>query len=134
MGRLVESLAPDYGCQVVGIVTGHAGRERIARAAADVAVDFSLPGAVRANLGELALAGIDVVLGTTGWQAHEDELKALVSRSGIGVIASANFAIGMSIFQAIVQTAAARWAQQDAGAWIHEAHHAARRTRLRARR
>jgi len=128
MGQLVENLAPSYGCEITGVVNSRSGIEAIVQGAAEVAIGFSTAGAVPANLRRLAGCGINVIEGTTGWQAHEAELRSLVERSGIGVLASANFSIGMSIFQAVVQQAAAKWAAQSGtGAWIHEAHHAAKK-------
>lgn len=128
MGQLVETLAPSYGCEVAGIVTGRSGASAIVRGAADVAIDFSSAAAVPANLQRLAECGINLVEGTTGWQTHEPELRALVAQASIGVVASANFSIGMSIFQMMVEQAAARWnTQTGVGAWIHEAHHAAKK-------
>jgi 4-hydroxy-tetrahydrodipicolinate reductase len=47
-----------------------------------------------------------------------------VDRSGIGVLAAANFSLGMNLFQMIVETAAKGFAAHPAfGAWIHELHH-----------
>jgi 4-hydroxy-tetrahydrodipicolinate reductase len=128
MGKLVESLASAYGCEVVGIVTGAAGTTAFDVASAEVAVDFSLPDAVRPNLERLAAAKVNVVLGTTGWQAHEDACRRLAQAAGIGVIASANFAIGMHVFKKVVAEAAARFGKiGDVGAWVHEAHHSAKK-------
>ena len=127
MGRLVESLAPRYGCEVTGIITSASGAEAI-RSAADVAVDFSTAAAVPVNLPLLASRGINVVVGTTGWQDREAELRAIVERAGTGVVASANFSMAMHIFRQIVDEAARRFAARaDTGAWIHEAHHAAKK-------
>lgn len=126
MGKLVEQLAPDYGCQVSGIVTSVEGAKGIADApgAFDVAIDFTAPGAVVANLAELAERGLNVVIGTTGWQEQERALRALVERQGIGVLAASNFSIGLHIFRAAVARAAAGFASQEGvGAWVHEAHH-----------
>jgi 4-hydroxy-tetrahydrodipicolinate reductase len=65
------------------------------------------------------------VIGTTGWQAHEPALRALAERSGIGVLASANFSLGLNAFLLVVEEAARRFAaHSDYGGWIHEAHHA----------
>src|SRR4051812_45267178 len=86
MGRLIESLAPSYGCVVAGIVTEHSGDAVIKRGVGDVAIDFSQPSAVRANVARAAEAGMSIVLGTTGWQAHETELRAMADTAGIGVI------------------------------------------------
>ena len=94
----------------------------------DVAIDFSLAHAVPLNLPQLAARKLNVVLGTTGWQAHEPAMRAVAERAGIGVLASANFSLGMQIFQMAVETAAARFAgRADFGAWIHERHHSAKK-------
>src|SRR5262245_11324063 len=99
MGRLVESLAPAHGCEIAGIVTGKSGANAIASGSfghVDVAVDFSLPGAVMSNLQQIAERRLNAVIGTTGWQAEEPAARALAEKAGIGVIASANFSIGMN--------------------------------------
>lgn len=131
MGQLVESLAPAYDCQIAGILTDESEPQAIETGdfgAVDVAIDFSLAPAVPVNLPQLAVRGISVVIGTTGWQDREAEMRAIAERAGIGVLASANFSIGMQIFQRAVETAAAAFAaQSDYGAWIHERHHAAKK-------
>lgn len=127
MGRLVEGLAPSYGGKVVGVVTSRSGAA-VGVEDADVAIDFSVPGGVADNLARLAAKKIDVVLGTTGWQSQEEECRRIVRDAGIGVIASANFSVGMHIFRRVVSETAARFAgQADVGAWIHEAHHATKK-------
>src|SRR5262249_11763945 len=46
----------------------------------------------------------------------------------IGVIAAANFSLGMHIFRAVVERAAALFgARGDVGAWIHESHHSGKK-------
>jgi 4-hydroxy-tetrahydrodipicolinate reductase len=58
----------------------------------------------------------------------EPELKTLAADAGIGVLASANFSLGMNIFRLVVEQAAARYsALTETGAWVHEAHHAAKK-------
>ena len=130
MGQLVEGLAPSYGCEISGVVDEHSPADAIARGdfgGATVAIDFSLAPAVPVNFAAVAERGMSVVIGTTGWQAHEPSMRALAERAGIGVIASANFSMGMQIFQLAVEAAAAAFAAQPAyGAWIHERHHAAK--------
>ena len=69
-----------------------------------------------------------VVIGTTGWNAHAPSLRAQAEQAGLGVVASANFSIGVNIFQLVVNEAARLMrSQPQYGAWIHEAHHAAKR-------
>jgi 4-hydroxy-tetrahydrodipicolinate reductase len=131
MGRLVERLAASHGCEVAGIVTEESAPGTIASrdfGRVDAAVDFSLASAVPVNLPQLAARGLAVVIGTTGWQAEEAAMREVAARAGIGVLASANFSIGMHIFRIVVEEAARRFAPiEDVGAWIHEAHHAAKK-------
>jgi 4-hydroxy-tetrahydrodipicolinate reductase len=131
MGTLVESLASAYGCHVVGAITSQSPPESIGDAASvgvDVAIDFSTASAVPGTLARLAAQRIDVVVGTTGWHDQEPALRVLAERAGIGVLAASNFSIGMAIFRRVVEQAAARFAgREDTGAFIHEAHHAAKK-------
>jgi 4-hydroxy-tetrahydrodipicolinate reductase len=126
MGRLVEELARDRGLEMAGrIVSTTSAAEW---PSADVAIDFSTADAVRVNLPQLAERGIHVVIGTTGWEADEPALRAVAERARIGVVASANFSIGVNIFQMVVAEATRRLqAHSEYGAWIHERHHAAKR-------
>lgn len=130
MGKLVEQLAPDYGCEVGGIVTSAAGARGISEAKGpfDVAIDFTTPDAVPANLTALAERKLNVVIGTTGWQAAEPGLRAVAAEHHIGVLAASNFSIGLHIFRkAVAQAASDFAAQPQVGAWIHEAHHSAKK-------
>ena len=70
----------------------------------------------------------NVVIGTTGWQQDEAACRAIAEKAGIGVMASANFSIGMQVFRQIVEEASRRFAKlNDVGAWIHESHHSAKK-------
>jgi 4-hydroxy-tetrahydrodipicolinate reductase len=133
MGRLVGELAKDYGCEVAGVIDpqspAHGGGPEEARwSGVDVAIDFSFPEAVKLNAPVLARRGIHLVIGTTGWQADEPEVRRAVAEAGIGVVAAPNFATGVVLFEAIVGYAARYFgAQREFGAFLHEAHHAAKR-------
>lgn len=131
MGRLVEQLAPSHDCRIVGIITELSPENALDEqdfGLVDVAVDFTVAGAVRPNLESIAARGWNVVIGTTGWQHDEDECRTIVKKAGIGVLASANFSIGMQVFRRVVAEAARRFASQsDVGAWIHESHHSAKK-------
>lgn len=128
MGRQVAALAAEHGFRVAGTIDQAEADQPDTWPAADVAIDFSYAEAVPQNLPRLAGRGINVVIGTTGWQAHERELQDVVRRAGIGVVASPNFAIGVNLFVALAERAAELWRDQPAfGAWLHELHHAAKR-------
>jgi 4-hydroxy-tetrahydrodipicolinate reductase len=131
MGQLVERLAPEYDVEIAGIVTDEHTASRLSETdfgRVDAAIDFTLAAAVPQNLPLLAQRGINVVLGTTGWSAHEAAMRDVVARNQIGVLAAANFALGMNIFHLIVEEAARRFAKHPSfDAWIHELHHAAKK-------
>jgi 4-hydroxy-tetrahydrodipicolinate reductase len=125
MGRLVETLAGSEGFEVVGAVDENTTTDW---PAADVAIDFSIGEAVPSTVARLAQRRTPIVIGTTGWQEHETAVRAAVAAAGIGVVAAANFAIGVNVFLAVVDRMGVLMAAQPSfGAWIHEAHHAAKK-------
>jgi 4-hydroxy-tetrahydrodipicolinate reductase len=131
MGKLVESLATEYDASIAGVITT-ANAETALRdgdfGPVDAAIDFTLPDAVPRNLSLLAARGVSVVIGTTGWSAHERDLRSLVSQTGIGVLVAPNFSLGINLFQLVIEDAARRFAPHESfGAWIHELHHAAKK-------
>ncbi|MDP2053110.1 MAG: dihydrodipicolinate reductase C-terminal domain-containing protein, partial [Acidobacteriota bacterium] len=127
MGQLVESLAPSYGATIAGIIDERSGERAIANGDfghVDVAIDFTLADAVVKNLPQLAVRKISVVIGTTGWHAHEAAMREVAAAAGLGVLAASNFSIGMNVFQLAVEEASRHFAKHaEFGAWIHESHH-----------
>ena len=124
MGRMVEELAVSDGVEIAGRVDQ--GRDEWAHA--DVAIDFSTADALLSNFAQYSARKLPVVIGTTGWNAHVERLRAEAKQAGIGVVASANFSIGVNVFEHVVAEAARMMsAQQQFGSWIHEIHHAAKR-------
>src|SRR5207249_8584156 len=64
----------------------------------------------------------------TGWQRDEQAVRAAIAAAGVGVVSAPNFSTGVVLFEAIVAQAAKLVAgQSDCGAWVHEAHHAAKK-------
>jgi 4-hydroxy-tetrahydrodipicolinate reductase len=133
MGRLVEALAGDYGFEVAGILEidtnpdGSGVTEERCREV-DVAVDFSTAEATLATAPRLAAAGVNLVVGTTGWAEHEGEVREAVEQSGVGAVVAANFSLGANLTNALTTTMGRLLRDKEAyGAWIHEAHHKAKR-------
>lgn len=125
MGRMIEQLAPAHGAVIAGVVDV----ERVEwEAPADVAIDFTTADALSGNFQRYVDLRLPVVIGTTGWAALADEFRRQAEAAGLGVVASANCSLGVNLFQLMVEQAA-RLMQPygEYGAWIHEAHHAAKR-------
>jgi 4-hydroxy-tetrahydrodipicolinate reductase len=133
MGRLVASLAPEYGCEIAEIIdieTASALTDAVPGRWRDVevAIDFSSPDAVATNVPALARRGINMVVGTTGWHADEAMVREAIAAAGVGIVAAANFSTGVVLFEALVSRAAELLAAQpDFGAYLHESHHAAKK-------
>jgi 4-hydroxy-tetrahydrodipicolinate reductase len=129
MGRLVERLAPEHDCEVAGVLdvdlnASGEGLQDGAWGGVDVAIDFTTPQAVVGNLARYAALGLNVVVGTTGWNAERDAVRARCEQAGIGVVAAPNFSIGAVLFEAVAAHAAGLLQAQPAfGAWLHEVHH-----------
>ena len=132
MGKAIDALSADHDCEVVERLDVHnnlhgEGIDSRSLPDADVAIEFSLADSVASNIKKLAARGINVVVGTTGWEAQEAEVRRAAEEAGIGVVHAANFSLGVNLFQAVVERSAALFARyDDFGSWIHEGHHAAK--------
>ncbi|HEX3879060.1 MAG TPA: 4-hydroxy-tetrahydrodipicolinate reductase [Bryobacteraceae bacterium] len=126
MGKLIEKLAPEYG-----FVIAHVADECESSGecdALDVAIDFSVPAAVPANVEKFAALGVNVVVGTTGWHDRFEDVRNIAESAGIGLIWSPNFSIGVNVFKRLVAEAARLLADEsEYGAWAWEIHHATKK-------
>jgi 4-hydroxy-tetrahydrodipicolinate reductase len=112
MGRAVEAAARDRKVEVVSRIDPFepdADFKRIDAESlgdAEVAVEFSNPDSAVDNVRAIAAAGRNIVLGTTGWYSRLEEVKGIVRETGIGLVRSTNFSIGVNLFFRIVERAA----------------------------
>jgi len=133
MGKQVETLAVRAGWEIgprldlhnnpngAGIATG-------TMQGVDVGVDFSQPDAVVPNIEAAARVGLNLVVGTTGWYEARDTVEKMVRDSGIGLVYSANFSVGVNLFFEIVSHAAqlvGKVSQYDP--YLAEDHHRAKK-------
>ena len=133
MGRLIEQLAPEYGFGVRSRFDSKnnargGGLTREALRGVDVAVEFSTPETAAQNIQQLAAAGVNAAVGTTGWLDHLPAARQAVTQSGTGLVWAPNFSVGVNLFlQAVAYTAALFAGQQEYDAWGWEIHHAAKK-------
>ena len=78
MGRLIDQLAPEFGFEVIARVDVDRPESP---AGADVAVEFSVASAVAGNVALVSGLRIPIVIGTTGWQDHLDQVKSLIAQN-----------------------------------------------------
>ena len=133
MGRLVSSRAKDDGHEVALILTSRDGArsaeevQQLLRGH-DVAIDFSVSGAVLSNVNACMLAGVPLVEGTTGWNDFKNQVRSVVEQHNGALIYGANFSIGVNLFYRIVSRAAELFQRfPEYAPFIEEAHHARKR-------
>jgi len=133
MGKLIEQLAPQYGFEVAVKLDefNNAKGEGLTKenfADIDVAIEFSIPAAVAANVRGVAAFGVPLVVGTTGWLEHLNEVKRAVEAAGTGLVWSPNFSIGVNVFMRLVAEAARLMeAEPEYGSWAWEIHHSTKK-------
>ena len=122
MGRLIDTLAPEYGFDVVARIDENNRNDSLA--GAEVAIEFSTPEAAVGNIERLARDRVNTVVGTTGWISQLDHVRSVVEDSGTGLVWSPNFSIGVNVFNRLITEAARLLAdQKEYGAWAWEIHH-----------
>lgn len=87
---------------------------------AEVAVEFTVPSASQANVAALIDAGVNVVVGTTGWT--DDALAAVdeqARNAGVGVLIAPNFSLSAVLAMNFAEKAAALFESVE----VIEYHH-----------
>jgi 4-hydroxy-tetrahydrodipicolinate reductase len=126
MGRMIETLAAEYGFSVYARID--VNDDLKSARGADVAIEFSTPDSAAGNVEMLAELGLPVVVGTTGWLDDLDRVRAAVETHGTGLVWSPNFSIGVNVFSRLVQEAAKLLADEaQYGAWAWEIHHSTKK-------
>ena len=92
-------------------------------AGVDVVIDFTAPEAAVENMRAVLSLGCRIVVGTTGWYAHLDDMKALAVKRGGALLYGANFSIGVQKLFCLT----AELAQLEGYSFtIDETHHTAK--------
>ncbi|MFN2455069.1 MAG: 4-hydroxy-tetrahydrodipicolinate reductase [Pyrinomonadaceae bacterium] len=90
----------------------------------DAAIDFSVAEAVLTHTKACALAGVPLVVGTTGWNAQREDVQRIIDEHNGALVYGANFSIGVNLFYRVAARAAELFATIEAYApFIEEAHH-----------
>src|SRR5215211_1603458 len=129
MGQLVAAEARKRGDEVGAVITSRERDLTVDQLAEklhghDVAIDFSVGGAVIKNVEACVRARVSLVEGATGWKHDEPKAKQIVSDYSGAMVYGANFSIGVNLFYRIVKHAASLFAAIEGYApFIEEAHH-----------
>jgi 4-hydroxy-tetrahydrodipicolinate reductase len=122
MGREVEKVATAAGDRIVGVFDIDTPVTVEALKAAQVCIEFSVPEAAVGNMKIAAEAGVDIVVGATGWYEQLAEVREWFT--GSALLYAQNFSIGVHTFYRMVRRASElmnRLEQYDI--YIEEKHH-----------
>jgi 4-hydroxy-tetrahydrodipicolinate reductase len=129
MGKELQAVIPEHGHRVAAVFTEENNRDAVgltpkALADIDMAIDFSHPAAVMANIAAVISSGTPMVVGTTGWYDRLEEVRKLVKHHHTALIYAPNFSLGVNIFSQIVMDAAhmlEKYPEYDVA--MEETHH-----------
>ena len=133
MGRLVGKLAAEKGHEValtIDIDDASRSIDELSEAlrGCDVAIDFSVAEAVPKDTKICAVAGVPLVVGTTGWLKNLDEVRRIVSELDGALVYGANFSVGVQVFYRVAAAAAELFKNLESyDAFIEESHHKRKR-------
>src|SRR5271166_4519205 len=98
-GSLVAQVARErgHGVRALDIIENQGASALTAPnlAGVDVVIDFTAPEAAVENMRAVLALGLRIVVGTTGWYAQLNEMKALAIKRGGGLLYATNFSIGV---------------------------------------
>jgi 4-hydroxy-tetrahydrodipicolinate reductase len=97
-GSLVAEIARERGHDVRALdVTENINASALTTGltGVDAVIDFTTPGAALENMRAVLTQGARIVVGTTGWYSHLEEMKTLAQQRGGALLYGSNFSIGV---------------------------------------
>ena len=100
MGKIIERIATDRGHNIVLKIDYDNQHELTTEnlRKADAAIEFTTPGSVLNNIQHCFDAEVPIVVGTTGWYEHLDEVKQECLQGDHTLLYASNFSVGVNIF------------------------------------
>ena len=100
MGKEIEKIALNRKHTIVLIVDKHNADtftlDELKKA--DVAIEFSTPDTVLANINKCFAANVPIVVGTTGWYDHFNEIKTECITNNKSLFYASNYSLGVNLF------------------------------------
>jgi 4-hydroxy-tetrahydrodipicolinate reductase len=130
MGKEVEKILLQRGHSITARVDADSEKSNTTEITgdllnnSDVVIEFSLSDAVREHVALYTRHHTAAVIGTTGWEHQQEEIKQMIEKSGTSLLWSPNFSMGAQLFLRIVENAAKYInAVPDYDILMYEIHH-----------
>ncbi len=107
MGREIEAVAKQRAhiVSATADVETDLGEVKTLFEQCDSLIDFSVASAVPEHVRFAADMQKPIVIGTTGWQDHLEQVRKMVDEAGITAVISSNFSLGVNLFISLVERA-----------------------------
>jgi 4-hydroxy-tetrahydrodipicolinate reductase len=126
-GRLVAEVASErsHAVRVLASTENHQASALIPSFLKDfdVAIDFTTPTAVIANMHACLPNGVRMVVGTTGWYNHLPEIRTLAAAHNTALLYGTNFSIGMQMMLTLAKEMTSTLKDAGYDFTITETHH-----------
>lgn len=101
MGKTIESLSEKMNFEVTEIYDENNPFLTCEKSSADVAIDFTTPELAASHIKHATDLNLPLVMGTTGWYGHFNEVVQYVNQNNGSLFYATNFSIGVNLFFAL---------------------------------
>ena len=123
MGKMIHDVASSRGHNI-GVILKEPNWQSQEVAGLDVVIEFTNPESAVDNIKKCFLEKVPIVVGSTGWYAHYEEVVALCKKNNHALLTATNFSIGVNIFWHLNKKLAEIMNEQtDYQVKIKEVHH-----------
>jgi 4-hydroxy-tetrahydrodipicolinate reductase len=98
MGKVIEKIALDRGHTISAKIDRNNPKERFDLSDTDVVIEFSVPESAEENIRYCIDNNIPIIVGTTGWYEHLNDLTSYCSDHAGAFLHATNFSVGVNIF------------------------------------
>ncbi|MCF8298775.1 MAG: 4-hydroxy-tetrahydrodipicolinate reductase [Saprospiraceae bacterium] len=126
MGKEIEKIALQHNHEIVAKIDSEKDWENYFSEfkKSDVAIEFSIPATVVGNINKCFDNNIPIVVGTTAWHEHFEEIKSKCQTENKTMFFASNFSIGVNIFFEINKKLSTLMSnRKDYSVEIEEIHH-----------
>ena len=97
MGKMIHEVASSRG-HTIGAILNEPNWQSQEVAGLDAAIEFTSPESAVDNIKKCFLEKVPIVVGSTGWYAHYEQVVTLCKKNNHALLTATNFSIGVNIF------------------------------------
>jgi 4-hydroxy-tetrahydrodipicolinate reductase len=130
MGEQIEKVALERKHKIVAYIDSEKDwkKYRDDILSGDIAIDFSTPDTVVDNIYKCFEINLPVIVGTTGWYQHLEEVKGICLQENQSLLYASNFSLGVNLFFALNRALAKLInGYDDFDVSIEEIHHTSKK-------